>query len=471
MSTEPQSPPSSQEFSPSESPADVRPAAETGSQNATNVPIDSTLIDSLLQQLLSSSRKLGVFGVLPSSLQANNDIRPVLNIELQHALLAIALELFRYRLPEPVADSFNLSRDHFQMSALALTPTLTWKNHQLQLGSVLVLLLFSYTWCLSEEFAGISVRWYSLSRVILQDVSKTRSQSNDWDELARRTEMSLYIHDACMRAVIEAPVFGSRAWNAAKNDLCYYFFRFPPSLLRFDDLTYAYEAEAMVWMHGLFILLYGTRDLVDLIMNPSVYHEASRFSYLLEHSLLLGDVLPTILSLDPYLESISPATIIFLLHSTIVHAIALRQFFSDNSNQASLESAVPAKLLRSSDHHHSLLSAITTHCKRYDIPIIEEIHTLLLGCLARTAFRNMDARMISAQQLICYRWGGTGTGIIPLQRDEAVAAWQYSASPSEEIWRDLPDNTDELRLLIENMCAPNMRICRNGYFDLSILIR
>lgn len=34
----------------------------------------------------------------------------------------------------------------------------------------------------------------------------------------------------------------------------------------------------------------GTRDLVDMIMNPVVYHEADRFSYLLEHSLLLGDV-------------------------------------------------------------------------------------------------------------------------------------------------------------------------------------
>lgn len=110
-----------------------------------------------------------------------------------------------------------------------------------------------------------------------------------------------------MRAVIEAPLFGSRAWAAVRNDLCDYFFRFPPALLRFDDLTYVYEAEAMIWMHGLFIILCmyepmcnptggrlmhgldGTRDLVDLIMNP-VYHKANRFSYLLEHSFLLGDV-------------------------------------------------------------------------------------------------------------------------------------------------------------------------------------
>ena len=43
----------------------------------------------------------------------------------------------------------------------------------------------------------------------------------------------------------------------------------------------------------------GTRDLVDLIMNPSVYHEASRFSYLLEHSLLLGDVCPVVPDFNP----------------------------------------------------------------------------------------------------------------------------------------------------------------------------
>lgn len=182
-------------------------------------------------------------------------------------------------------------------------------------------------------------------------------------------------------------------------------------------------------------------------------------------------VLPTILSLDPYLESLSPATIVFLLQSTLIHAIALRQFFSNKSNPASLENAVPAKLVRSSHHHLNLLSAIKIHCKRYDIPIIEEIHTLLSACLSRAAFRNMDARIIPTQQLMHYRWCGTGTGIIPLQRDEAVAAWQYSVSPGEEIWQEPSDNKDELQLLIVDLCAPNTRVCRNGYFDLSILIR
>lgn len=34
-----------------------------------------------------------------------------------------------------------------------------------------------------------------------------------------------------------------------------YFFNFPPTLLRFEDLVNAYQAEAMVWMHGLFTLI------------------------------------------------------------------------------------------------------------------------------------------------------------------------------------------------------------------------
>ncbi|RMZ42463.1 hypothetical protein CA14_002785 [Aspergillus flavus] len=522
-SVEPESQSSGQEIRSSVSTADV-----------SSIPLDPSLIDSLLQRLLSSSRKLGIFGLLPDSLhadteaRANFSVRQILNAELQNALLAIALDLYCYRLPETVAGSLDVSRDHLQMRALADTPCLTWKSHELQLGNALLLLLFSYTWCLNSEFADIAVRWLSLSRIIHEDISKSSIQDDDWNELTRRTEMSLYIQDAilallhnqrkpscpfqvctksqvadniwhassplnsvptelwtleassyfvmmhplvnCMRAVIEAPSFGSRAWTTIRNDLCNYFFRFPPALLRFEDLTYAYEAEAMIWMHGLFIILYGTRDLADLIMNP-VYHEADRFSYLLEHSLLLGDVLPTVLSLDPYLESLSPATIIFLLQSTTIHAIALRQFFSDNSNHALLENGVPAKLVRSSDHHHSLLSAIELHCKRYDIPIIGEIRTLLSTCLSRAAFRNTDARIISTQQLMHYRWCSTGTGIIHLQRDEAVAAWQYPVSPGEELWQQPSDNRDELQPLIVDLCAPNTRLCRNGYFDLSILIR
>ncbi|KAE8165732.1 hypothetical protein BDV40DRAFT_297140 [Aspergillus tamarii] len=533
-SVEPESQSSGQTILSSVSPANVSPAAATISHDISSILLDPSLTNSLLQWILSSSRKLGIFGLLPDSLHADTEtgndfsVRQILNRELQNALLAIALDLYRYRLPETVAGSLDVSRGHLQRSALAETPCLTWKSHQLQLGNALLLLLFSYTWCLSAEFSDIAIRWHSLSHIILEDISKTPSQDNDWNELTRRTEMSLYIQDAilallhnqrkpscqfqvftksqvadniwhasssfnsvpaepwtleansyfvlmhplvnCMRAVIEAPLFGSRAWAAVRNDLCDYFFRFPPALLRFDDLTYVYEAEAMIWMHGLFIILYGTRDLVDLIMNP-VYHKADRFSYLLEHSFLLGDVLPTVLSLDPYLESLSPATIVFLLQSSTIHAIALRQFFSDNGNHALFENGVPVKLVRSSDHHHNLLSAVELHCKRYDIPIIGEIRTLLSTCLSRAAFRNTDARIISTQQLMHYRWCGTGTGITPLQRDEAVRAWQYPISPGDELWQEPSEIRDELQRLIGDLCAPNTRICRNGYFDLSILIR
>lgn len=171
--------------------ADVSPAAATISHNVSGVPLDPSLIESLLQKLLSSSRKLGIFGLLPglhadTETRADFSVRQILNVELQHALLAIALDLYRYRLPEAVAGSLSVSRDHLQMTALALTPSLTWKSHQLQLGNTLLLLLFSYTWCLSVEFADIAVRWHSLSHIIQKDISKTPSQNDDWNELTRR---------------------------------------------------------------------------------------------------------------------------------------------------------------------------------------------------------------------------------------------------------------------------------------------
>lgn len=192
QSVEPEPQSSGQEIRSSVSTPDVSPTAAAISHNVSGVPLDPSLIDSLLQQLLSSSRKLGIFGLLPGSLHADPEtradcsVRQILNVELQHALLAIALDLYRYRLPESIAGSLNVSRGHLQMGALALTPSLTWESHQLQLGNVLLLLLFSYTWCLTAEFVDIAVRWHSLSHIIQEDISKTPSQNDDWNELTRR---------------------------------------------------------------------------------------------------------------------------------------------------------------------------------------------------------------------------------------------------------------------------------------------
>ncbi|KAL3457142.1 hypothetical protein BJX64DRAFT_293396 [Aspergillus heterothallicus] len=394
----------------------------------------------------------------------------------------------------------------------------------------------SYTWCLNTDYIEMSSRWYSLSCLMFEESSKGTTRDVFWAELSNRTERALYAQDAilallqysrnsncplkvypmprvvdstwhasalstralsnpqpaeessffslmeplfnCMRAVLEDPLPGSRRWTGVKNQLSYYFFDFPPALLRLDHLSYAYEAEAMIWMHGLFIILYGTRDLVDLLMDP-VYLECDRFSHLLDHALLLGDIIPTLLALDPYLHGLSPATVLFVVYSATVHALALRQFFpssTDNTNRpAFLETSVPAKLLRSSDHHRDMLSAIDMYCKRYNILILNEIHSLLSYTLSRAAFRApgpTTPQFINMRTLMYYRWRGQGTGVIPLSQEDADAEWRYPVSPDEAPLLEqyyLVGAKAELQRVAVELCAADARMCQNGYFDLSIV--
>ncbi|GLB09635.1 hypothetical protein AtubIFM57258_005561 [Aspergillus tubingensis] len=523
-----------QEAIASPSTAGVSPAAATGpSQDLSELSLDTDLVDGLLHQIASSSRKLGIFGALPASIHpegenhANGSLRQVWNPDQWHVLLALSLEIYHPRVPDTVPGPRKLSQDLLRRSVLALTQDLSWKAPEPGIENVLLLLLSSYTWCLSVEFVEIAARWQSLSCVIYQDIAKLPVPNDDCGELKNRTEMALYIQDAtmsllhyprkpscdlqkqvksqiadgvwharrrplpaqtehqpvedssyfalmhplanCMRAIIEAPSVGSRAWLMAKNELSDYFFCFPSTLLRFDDLSYVYEAEAMIWMHGLFIMLHGTRDLVNLTMNP-MYLEADRFIHLLEHSILLGDVLPTVLSLDPSLDCLSPATVFFILHSATVHAMALRQFIPNNCSRASLGTGVPVKLARSSDHHCNLLSAVQLHCKRYDVPIIGEVHSLLSYYRSQAAFRTSAVSAIRPRTLMHYRWCQGGAGIVPLRIEDAEAIWNYTFSPDEDLWQTESANRSVLQALIADLCAPEARICRNGYFDLSILI-
>ncbi|PYI30064.1 hypothetical protein BP00DRAFT_416733 [Aspergillus indologenus CBS 114.80] len=509
-----------QEVIASPSTADVSPAAAaTGpSPELSELSLDPDLVDGLLHQITSSSRKLGIFGALPASFHlagenhGNGSLRQVWNSDQWHVLLALSLEIYHLRVPDTAPGPRELSQDWLRRSVLALTQDISGKAPESGIENVLLLLLSSYTWCLSVEFVAIAARWQSLSCVIYHDIAKLPAPNGDGCELKNRkpscdlqkqvksqiadVQPALYHaiitvadweHLSCMRAVIEAPSVGSRAWLMAKNELSDYFFGFPPTLLRFDDLSYVYEAEAMIWMHGLFIILRldipshqpdgptaniyldGTRDLINLTMDP-MYLEAERFSHLLEHSILLGDVIPTVLSLDPSLDCLSPATVFFILHSATVHAMALRQFIPNHCSRASLGTGAPAKLARSSGHHCDLLSAVQLHCKRYDVPIIGEVHSLLSYYRSQAAFRASAVSAIRPRTLMHYRWCQGGAGIVPLRTEDAEATWHYTFSPDEDLWQTESANRSVLQAVIADLCAPEARICRNGYFDLSILL-
>lgn len=54
---------------------------------------------------------------------------------------------------------------------------------------------------------------------------------------------------------------------SAYEELEDYYIRFPVNLLKFDDLEFPYQAEAMIWMHGLFIVLCESFMYLGLVTN------------------------------------------------------------------------------------------------------------------------------------------------------------------------------------------------------------
>lgn len=149
-------------------------------QDTGDLPVQEDVAASLLYQLLTTVSNLGFCSIIPGNLHlfsargqsAAQFQSEIFRPELRNVLLAIALEVYAHRLPADVRNDLEISRDTLQMNALAVLPSLTWKNNQLQLSHVLVLLLLSHTWCMAEPFAKISLRWCSLARVILDDYLK-----------------------------------------------------------------------------------------------------------------------------------------------------------------------------------------------------------------------------------------------------------------------------------------------------------
>lgn len=49
--------------------------------------------------------------------------------------------------------------------------------------------------------------------------------------------------------------------NQCIDELEEYFLNFPTQLLAYSSLNFAYEAEAMVWFHGIYIVLCRSPEL------------------------------------------------------------------------------------------------------------------------------------------------------------------------------------------------------------------
>ncbi|QGA14829.1 hypothetical protein EYB26_002485 [Talaromyces marneffei] len=501
-------------------------------ENLPNLPIDALSAADLLHQLLSQSGELGLYGILPQNCHITHSFRESLGIELLYALLAISLELLPYNDGVDYENERALAKDTLRMSALALTPNLSWKSRQVKLCNSLCLLFLSYTYCLSSEFVEIAIRWNHLAWVIFNDQVRGRDCTSAEHEVERRTAMGLSFQDSILALlhherppasktgsrccsmpfipddlwhggisreqfamhqesttttnpqhsyfqlycplvqllnyVLDNYAERNRNWELAIELAKDFFFDFPPQLLNFNALSLLYQAESMIWLHGIFLILYGDMDLLNLLLDPQ-FLQHTEFADLLDHSLLIAEVLPHLIRLDPYLTCLSPASVYFVVLSSVIQCLALRQYISLADGLENPAIVVPEKLDNSSRIHLKVLSLLHENVGRWEHPVVSEIYRLLLYCTSQALDRSStNHSKISALVLMQYRWCGHGTGILALSNTAALSEWTFPVPPDEEIWSWNGELEVTLYAVVTRLCDPTMRMCQPGYFDLSL---
>ncbi|KAJ5728444.1 hypothetical protein N7493_004774 [Penicillium malachiteum] len=258
---------------------------------------------------------------------------------------------------------------------------------------------------------------------------------------------------------------GSPSWIETKAQLDDYFFQFPEDLLQFSKLEHAYQFEAMIWMHGFFIVLYSTRDIVNLLKDPS-YLQVERLCHILEHSLLLSEVLQPLLSIDTNVETLSPTTIYFICLSSVVQSLALRQFTSQSTFE---RLTPPPALLVAAQTHMEILKGLQ-NSSRQTSPLLRESENLLTICLEIATGDMNDGFSFSCEKLYLHRWTHKGTGMTNMKEEEANQEWNYAELPTSTLWNGATGQETELAVAILQLCSPAQRLCSAGFFDLSIMI-
>nr|XP_036589836.1 uncharacterized protein CTRU02_00590 [Colletotrichum truncatum]KAF6801841.1 hypothetical protein CTRU02_00590 [Colletotrichum truncatum] len=490
--------------------------------------VNPNLAAALLQRLFSLGEGLGIYSVFFTGVEASLDIRSsdsegLSGIEMDsevvlhkndahpwtpqlvYGLLAVALEINSRSVLDSRWESSQLDKDSLRTNSLNLLPRMTW-IYQPLVTDALVLLSYSWTWCFTEHLSHMSLRWYMMARLMFEETGRKDSLSSrveiGMDVQGLSLSLLLFRDDLstsktpqisvpaeinaahppcsywglfrCLRSafgqVLQEPVIATRTWHEARMGLEDFFFDFPTNLLRFDNIENLYQAEFMVWMHGLFILLYTKRDLLDILLNPSILTDET-LPRALDHSLLLGEVLPTFQRLESRMEMLSAITVYFVLLSSTVHAAALLSCsLGDEASTSGEAVPVPPKLAGSSWTHLGTLTLIESCCKRYDLPIVGEIRKLLAAAYGRAVHGSHGADGVDAKVLMLYRWKGRGAGILRLDPDTAESEWGFPQPPNVDILGLVPRHGSQCHRLLAELCSSKSRLSKPGYFDMSILV-
>ncbi|CAG7562638.1 unnamed protein product [Fusarium equiseti] len=289
----------------------------------------------LLEYMLSSGPKLGIFSLL-------HDLRFDIKSAIEHlggsrarqgcaglayAVLAIGLEIYPYQSHQHLALNTDIAIDSLRAEFLSLIPTLAWKSADADISPCVSLLFASYTWCFTGNLTEISTRWIGIARLLWEELRT--GEVPDWStQFRNRITNAIHFQSILMSYLHfqEPPLPLSLQHNdtschsssegdeyfhllsqllgpfqqackldrqpanlrRVRDDLEEVYLGLPPHLLEFSDLEYAYQAEFLLWLHGIYIITYVNPDLYTVFTDSSLPLTREYFSTL-EHTLLLGE--------------------------------------------------------------------------------------------------------------------------------------------------------------------------------------
>ncbi|KAF4960043.1 hypothetical protein FSARC_10574 [Fusarium sarcochroum] len=261
-----------------------------------------------------------------------------------------------------------------------------------------------------------------------------------------------------LRAAMANPRQDNLSQSHVADGLEAYFFVFPTSIMEFVDVSLPWQLEAMVWFHGIYLLLTCGPDFVDVMVDSNLANRAA-FPHAVDHAILLGEILPFLLKTESTVLQVMPLTIFFMALSAAVHVGVLQCFFNGV--------AAPQMLLESATRHKDILDVILKAGKTCDHPSIQSVMTALSSVLSSQS----DGSTVEVEQVLSYleelqyyRWTPGGRGLLPLDQVSAQGLLQSSLAcfNSDPLILELsPD--------LQTVLNPSFRINKPGTFDLSIL--
>ncbi|KAK8088439.1 hypothetical protein PG997_003400 [Apiospora hydei] len=242
---------------------------------------------------------LGLLSELPPELSPSSLLDPSNRQarELAMMLLAAGLQMEIVPMPADLDGRVEFLIDTLRIESLKRIPMLAWKSSSMNVSQSLALLIASYTWSLKTGITEIACRWNTMAGLIWHDLARVSNPDLSQTK-ALQVALGLLHHEPHTTVASFQPLGGSQqyptpcreweftspsasthtdyftlfspliqplqkvttaplepsAFEEVRDGLEVYFLQFPVSLLEYQSLEFAYQAEAMVWFHGILIL-------------------------------------------------------------------------------------------------------------------------------------------------------------------------------------------------------------------------